>query len=119
VEKKQIQALKTSRAASLLGCPLNLYDQGRTELIRKMLEVGGQVMVSKHPAKYPSWQYGPDAIPEFADYEDYLENTPFVPREADEKVSSWQKKVIIVECNEGDEEEILTRLNYCLKSGLM
>ncbi len=84
-----------------------------------MLEVGGQVMVSKHPAKYPSWQYGPDAIPEFADYEDYLENTPFVPREADEKVSSWQKKVIIVECNEGDEEEILTRLNYCLKSGLM
>ena len=119
VVKKQIQHLNTSRDIILLGFPLNLDEQGRTDLVTRMLAVGGQAMVSKHPKKYSNWLFGPTSVADWALYEDYPDNLPFVPREEGEEVPSWQRRCLVMECHRNNEDELYERLAYAQASGLM
>ena len=52
------------------------------------------VDMSLHPERFPPAIYGEDRIAKFCMIKEYAENGPWITREPNEKVPSWQKTMM-------------------------
>ena len=70
------------------------------------------VDMSLHLERFSPAIYGEDRIAGFSMIKEYAENGPWVTREPNEKVPSWQKMMMSIEYKEEDEEEIIKRMDH-------
>ena len=114
---KELQVLRTSRNLILFGVPSNVSFSAVTNLLRDMMEVTLDSMVSHDPVRYPGDQY--QSPPDFSVVRMYVKNTPFEKRDNNDPTPSWAKLPLHLEVDVLLEEYLEEILKYMVTSRLI
>ena len=84
----------------------------------EVLKRARAVMIEKDGDKYPRYSYDPDLLPKYDVVRDFADHAPWVTREKNEKVTSWQKMMFQLEYDGCNEEELHNCCEYANQMGL-